>query len=76
MYYTTENFEVDYYKGWLVIHDTATKQNECVQLKNDKGRNITLNQFKSGVKTHGVDRACRVFLKLAATCKPSSHYCY
>jgi len=76
MDYITEKFEVDYYKGWLVIYNKATKNPECVQLRNDKGRNITLNQFKSGVKTHGVNHACKTFLKLAATYKPSSVHCY
>jgi len=76
MDYITEKFEVDYYKGWLVIYNKATKNPECVQLRNDKGRNITLNQFKTGVKTHGVDHDCKTFLKLAATYKPSSVHCY
>ena len=70
MDYITEKFEVDYYKGWLVITDKSAMKNECVQLMNSKGRNITLNQFKNCIKTHGIDRACKTFLKLAATYKP------
>ena len=66
MDYETELFEVDYHNGWLVITDKANNQNKCVQLTNQQGRNITFNQFKSSVKSHGIDKACAVFLKLAA----------
>lgn len=74
--YITDKFEVDYYKGWLVIHDKETNKNEVVQLVNDKGRNITLNQFKSGIKSHGIEQACKTFIKLAATYKPVSQDAY
>ena len=76
MEYETERFEVDYHAGWLVITDKENKRNECVQLTNNKGRNITLSQFKSSVKSSGIDKACSVFLKLAATHKPSATACY
>jgi len=67
MYYESNNFEVDYYKGWLVITDKIENKNECVQLTNQQGRNITKNQFKSSLKTSGdLDKTCKVFMKLAA----------
>ena len=72
MDYTSELYEVDYYKGWLVIKDKTTKANECVQLTNKNGRNITLSQFKSGIKSHGLNKTCATFLKLVATYKPTS----
>jgi len=76
MEYETERFEVDYHAGWLVITDKENKRNECIQLKNNNGRNITLSQFKSSVKSSGIDKACSVFLKLAATQKPNATACY
>ena len=76
MDYETERFEVDYHAGWLIITDKEKNRNECVQLTNNKGRNITLSQFKSSVKTGGIDKACTVFLKLAATHKPNATACY
>ena len=72
MDYNSEIYEVDYHQGWLVITEKATNKNECVQLTNNNGRNITLSQFKSGIKSHGLDKACATFLKLAATYKPTS----
>ena len=69
-------FEVDYHNGWLIIKDKETNKQECVQLTNNKGRNITLNQFKSGIKSHGLDKACKTFLKLAATYKPTAKQVY
>lgn len=76
MDYESELFEVDYHNGWLVIKDKETNEQECVQLTNNKCRNITLNQFKSGIKSHGLDKACKTFLKLAATYKPTAKQVY
>ena len=61
----TENHIVDYYAGFIVIEETSTGHNFTTQLKNDTGRNITRAQFISGVKSHGIDRACATFKKLA-----------
>lgn len=72
MNYQTDTYEAEYYKGWLVITIKAERRNECVQLTNGKGRNITRSQFKSAIKSHGVDRACQTFVKLAAKYKPTS----
>ena len=63
--WTTENHTVDYYAGFIVIEETSTGHNFTTQLKNDTGRNITRAQFASGVKSHGIDRACVTFKKLA-----------
>ena len=63
--WTTENHIVDYYAGFIVIEETSTGHNFTTQLKNDTGRNITRAQFISGVKSHGIDRACATFKKLA-----------
>ena len=76
MDYESELFEVDYHNGWLVIREKDTSRQECVQLCNKNGRNITLTQFKSGLKSHGIDKTCRTFLKLAATYKPSAVQAY
>ena len=76
MDYESELFEVDYHNGWLVIMEKETSRQECVQLCNKNGRNITLTQFKSGLKSHGIDKTCRTFLKLAATYKPSAVQSY
>jgi len=76
MEYETERFEVDYHAGWLVITDKENNRNECIQLKNNNGRNITMSQFKSSVKSSGIDKACSVFLKLAAAHKPNATACY
>jgi hypothetical protein len=76
MDYESELFQIDYHNGWLVIRDKETNKQECVQLTNNKGRNITLNQFKSGIKSHGLDKACKTFLKLAATYKPTAKQVY
>jgi hypothetical protein len=35
-----------------------------------------MSQFRSSVKTSGIDKACSVFLKLAATHKPNATACY
>jgi len=76
MDYESELFEIDYHNGWLVIKDRETNKQECVQLTNNKGRNITLNQFKSGIKSHGLNKTCKTFLKLSATYKPTARQVY
>ena len=62
----TDTYDTDYHAGVLVITDNANGSEHCVQLRNDKGHNVTQAQFKSGIKSHGFDRACRTFIKLAA----------
>jgi len=64
MDYESEQFEADYWQGVLVITDKATGQCGNVMLHNSKGHNITLRQLRSGIKTHGVERALATFAKL------------
>tara|TARA_R110000764_G_scaffold185258_1_gene270686 strand:+ start:327 stop:536 length:210 start_codon:yes stop_codon:yes gene_type:complete len=63
---TTDTYDTDYHAGYLVITDKANGAEHCVQLRNNNGRNITQAQFKAGIASHGFDRACRTFIKLAA----------
>ena len=43
---TSDNFETDYYKGWLIVYDKNIKKNYPVQLKDIKtNRNITRKQI-------------------------------
>jgi hypothetical protein len=62
----TDTYDTDYHAGVLVITDKANGSEHCVQLRNNKGHNITQSQFKAGVKFYGFERACRTFIKLAA----------
>lgn len=67
MFMENENFEAEYYKGWLIVTDKATRKASPVQLIDSRTRrNITLNQFREGVKKFGLDRACQSFKKLEA----------
>ncbi len=65
MFTDTANFQADYLNGILVITCAATNECESITLNDDRGRNITLLQFKSGIKSHGMDKACQTFLRLA-----------
>jgi len=61
----TETHEVDYHAGYLVIAESDTQQSFVVQLTDNNGRNVTRKQFTSAVTTHGIDRACSTFKRLA-----------
>jgi len=61
----TETHEVDYHAGYLVIAENDTQQSFVVQLTDNNGRNVTRKQFTSAVTTHGIDRACSTFKRLA-----------
>ena len=64
---TSDNFDTDYYKGWLIVYDKNIKKNYPVQLKDTKtNRNITRKQFKQAVDKYGFDKACNSFKKLYA----------
>jgi ubiquitin len=64
---TSDNFDIDYYKGWLIVYDKNIKKNYPVQLKDTKtNRNITRKQFKQAVNNYGFDKACNSFKKLYA----------
>ena len=64
-FWKTETHEVDFYKGLLVIAEIETQQSFVVQLNDNRGRNITRKQFADCVNSHGIDRACGTFKKLA-----------
>ena len=64
-FWETETHEVDFYKGLLVIAEIETQQSFVVQLNDNRGRNITRKQFADCVNSHGIDRACGTFKKLA-----------
>ena len=62
---TSNNFDTDYYKGWLIVYDKNIKKNYPVQLKDIKtNKNITKKQFKKAVEKYGFDKACNTFKKL------------
>ena len=64
-YWETATHEVDYHAGFLVIAESDTQKSFVVQLTDKSGRNVTRNQFTSAVTTHGIDRACCTFKRLA-----------
>lgn len=61
----TETHEVDYHAGFLVIAESDTQQSFVVQLTDNNGRNVTCKQFADAASTHGIDRACSTFKRLA-----------
>jgi len=61
----TATHEVDYHAGYLVIAESDTQQSFVVQLTDNSGRNVTRKQFTSAARSHGIDRACSTFKKLA-----------
>jgi len=66
MDYTTEKFEVDYWQGLLVFTNKETTETKVLKLYKNK-RLATLNEFKSCIKSHGLDRACETFFRIATT---------
>ena len=61
----TEIHEVDYHAGFLVIAESDTQKSFVVQLTDNNGRNVTCKQFADAASTHGIDRACSTFKRLA-----------
>ena len=61
----TETHEVDYHAGYLVIAESDTQQSFVIQLTDNNGRNVTCKQFADAASTHGIDRACSTFKRLA-----------
>lgn len=61
---TSENYDADYLGGIMVITKNETGEMRKVSLRNAKGQNITLSQFRSSIKSHNFDRACETFFKL------------
>ena len=66
MDYTTDKFEVDYWQGVLVFTNKETTETRVLKLYKNN-RLATLNEFKSGIKSHGLEKACEAFFKIAAT---------
>ena len=58
-------WEAEFWAGHLVVTHPS---GECAEvgLRDAQGRNITLREFRSSVKSHGVTKACRTFWKLRA----------
>ncbi len=61
----TETHEVDYHAGFLVIAESDTQKSFVVQLTDNNGCNVTCKQFADAASTHGIDRACSTFKRLA-----------
>jgi len=64
MEYESMEYEGDYWQGAMVITDKVTGSCGSVCLVDHKGRNITLRDFKSCIKTHGLERALSTYAKL------------
>lgn len=61
-----ESFRAVFEAGFLWIENKATGNETATGLNNDRGQNITAGQFRDSIRTHGPDRACQTFIKLAA----------
>ena len=62
-----DNYETDYYNGWLIVKDKSINKSYPVKLiNNETKRNITRKQFKESVEKYGFDKACNSFKKLYA----------
>jgi len=64
MDYESDKYECDIWQGRVIITCKESKRCGIVSLLNSNGRNVTLNQFKSGLKSHGVERTLSTFAKL------------
>lgn len=62
--WNTESHDAIYYSGHLVITNKANNKCGIVRLNDINGRDITLKQFRNGIKTHGIDKTISVFAKL------------
>lgn len=66
LFYDNENWEADYYKGWLILRNLEHEVYYSVQLKDTwTKQNITRFQFKEAVEKYGLDKACECFKKLS-----------
>jgi len=64
MDYESTQYECDIWQSRIVITCKESRKCGIVSLINSKGRNITLNQFKSCIKSHGIEKTLSVFAKL------------
>lgn len=66
-----KNYDIDHWQGWLIITCNTTGNTAPVKLLDtETGRNITRKQFNAGVEKYGYDKACQVFMRLAANPSP------
>lgn len=49
---TSDNFETDYYKGWLIIYDKVIKKNYPVQLIDTKTKETLQESISKNVLFH------------------------
>ena len=56
----------EYLGGFLFITEKDTGKDYPVRLTNTRGQCITRGQFSGSCATHGFEKACEVFKKLAA----------
>jgi hypothetical protein len=66
MDYESDQYECDIWQGRVIITCKESKRCGIVSLLNSNGRNITLSQFKSCIKSHGVERTLSTFAKLVS----------
>ena len=62
----TETHEAIYHAGHLVITNKVENKCSIVRLHDMKGRDITLTQFRDGIKTSGLEKTMRAFSRLVA----------
>lgn len=60
-------WEADYFAGHLILTNPQGDLAEVGLRDTATGRNITLRQWRSSVKTHGVTRSAETFWKLRAS---------
>mgnify|MGYP003625930253 CR=1 FL=1 len=64
MRFESERFDAEFSDGELFIHDDETSTGIFIALRDAKGRDITLAQFRDCVASHGLDRACETFMRM------------
>lgn len=62
--WAADGWEAEYYSPYLVL--TTPQGDTGLVGLTSAGRNVTLQQFRSSVASHGVLRACQVFWELRA----------
>lgn len=65
-YWEADGWEADWFSPYLCLTSPAGEVATVGLKDTETGRNITLSQFRSSVKSHGVKKACEVFWKLRA----------
>lgn len=60
-------YSAEFECGFLFVTDKESGSETMTRINNERGQNVTRGQFASSCKTHGFDRACETFRKLAAS---------